>query len=111
MIITTTFHDIPSKLDVNGRPVRIFVISPSVPTYPSAKFPGMYMSRQQGEWCPECAMATTPHKAWSASGMVCFLSQNSTNILFACGSEIYQVTGPVERFAGQIASQGYVVGG
>lgn len=27
-----------------------------------------------------------------------------------CFSEIYQVTGPVERFAGQIASQGYVVG-
>ncbi|CAE6526539.1 unnamed protein product, partial [Rhizoctonia solani] len=26
-------------------------------------------------------------------------------------SEIYQVTGPLERFAGQIASQGYVVGG
>ena len=25
-------------------------------------------------------------------------------------SEIYQVTGPVERFAGQIASSGYVVG-
>jgi carboxymethylenebutenolidase len=25
-------------------------------------------------------------------------------------SEIYQVTGPVERFAGQIASHGYVVG-
>lgn len=27
-----------------------------------------------------------------------------------CFSEIYQVTGPVERFAGQIASHGYVVG-
>jgi carboxymethylenebutenolidase len=26
-----------------------------------------------------------------------------------CFSEIYQVTGPVERFAGQIASQGYIV--
>ena len=26
-------------------------------------------------------------------------------------SEIYQVTGPVERFAGQIASHGYIVGG
>ncbi|KAG9313430.1 hypothetical protein JVU11DRAFT_5752 [Chiua virens] len=26
-----------------------------------------------------------------------------------CFSEIYQVTGPVERFAGQIASHGYVV--
>jgi len=68
MLITKTFHDIPSKLDANGRPIRIFVISPSVPKYPQAKFPGV----------------------------VCF-------------SEIYQVTGPVERFAGQIASQGYVV--
>lgn len=29
--------------------------------------------------------------------------------LFTTVSEIYQVTGPVERFAGQIASQGYVV--
>jgi len=68
MLIIKTFHDVPSKLDANGRPVRIFVISPSVPNYPQAKFPGV----------------------------VCF-------------SEIYQVTGPVERFAGQIASQGYVV--
>jgi len=68
MIITKTFHDVPTKLDANGRPIRIFVISPVVPNYPHAKFPGV----------------------------VCF-------------SEIYQVTGPVERFAGQIASQGYVV--
>ncbi|OBZ79342.1 putative carboxymethylenebutenolidase [Grifola frondosa] len=69
MLITKTHHDLPSALDPNGRPIRIFVISPSVPGYPNAKFPGV----------------------------VCF-------------SEIYQVTGPVERFAGQIASQGYVVG-
>jgi len=68
MIITKTWQDVPTKLDVNGRPIRIFVISPVVPNYPRAKFPGV----------------------------VCF-------------SEIYQVTGPVERFAGQIASQGYVV--
>jgi len=67
MLIVKTFHDVPSKLD-NGRPIRIFVVSPVVPNYPQAKFPGV----------------------------VCF-------------SEIYQVTGPVERFAGQIASQGYVV--
>ncbi|KAG2159911.1 dienelactone hydrolase [Suillus bovinus] len=63
MLIAKTFHDVPSKLD-NGRPIRIFVVSPVVPNYPQAKFPG---------------------------------------------NEIYQVTGPVERFAGQIASQGYVV--
>ncbi|GBE78279.1 dienelactone hydrolase [Sparassis latifolia] len=68
MLITKSYHDVPSSLDPNGRPLRIFVIAPSVPGYPHAKFPGV----------------------------VCF-------------SEIYQVTGPVERFAGQIASQGYVV--
>jgi len=68
MIITKSWHDVPTKLDANGRPIRIFIIAPVVPNYPHAKFPGV----------------------------VCF-------------SEIYQVTGPVERFAGQIASQGYVV--
>jgi len=68
MLITKTFHDIPTKLNPNGRPIRIFVISPVVQNYPQAKFPGV--------------------------------------VVF---SEIYQVTGPVERFAGQIASQGYVV--
>ncbi|KAF8078572.1 dienelactone hydrolase [Lyophyllum atratum] len=68
MLISKAFHDIPTKLDASGRPIRIFVISPNIPSYPQAKFPGV--------------------------------------IVF---SEIYQVTGPVERFAGQIASQGYVV--
>ncbi|EDR15611.1 dienelactone hydrolase [Laccaria bicolor S238N-H82] len=68
MLVTTRYYDVPTKLDLNGRPVRIFVISPSVQNYPQAKFPGV--------------------------------------IVF---SEIYQVTGPVERFAGQIASHGYVV--
>ncbi|PIL32013.1 hypothetical protein GSI_06717 [Ganoderma sinense ZZ0214-1] len=69
MLITKTHYDLPTKLDPNGRPIRIFVLSPTVANYPNAKFPGV--------------------------------------IVF---SEIYQVTGPVERFAGQIASQGYVVG-
>ncbi|VDB99677.1 unnamed protein product [Peniophora sp. CBMAI 1063] len=68
MLITKTYHDVPSKLDANGRPIRIYVIAPNVPEYPHAKFPGV--------------------------------------VVF---SEIYQVTGPVERFAGQIASHGYVV--
>ncbi|KAJ7786375.1 dienelactone hydrolase [Mycena metata] len=67
MLIQKEFHDVPSPLD-GGRPIRVFVISPVVPNYPQAKFPGV--------------------------------------VVF---SEIYQVTGPVERFAGSIASQGYVV--
>ncbi|KAH8120352.1 dienelactone hydrolase [Phellopilus nigrolimitatus] len=65
MLITKAYHDVPSKLNPRGRPVRIFVFAPNVPNYPQAKFPG--------------------------------------------NSEIYQVTGPVERVAGQIASHGYVV--
>jgi len=65
MLITKDFRDVPTN---NGRPIRIFVISPNVPGYPQARFPGV--------------------------------------VVF---SEIYQVTGPVERFAGQIASHGYVV--
>ncbi|KAI9445176.1 dienelactone hydrolase [Lactarius indigo] len=68
MLITKDFHDVPTKLGKDGRPIRIFVISPKIPDYPQAKFPGV--------------------------------------VVF---SEIYQVTGPVERFAGQIASHGYVV--
>ncbi|KAI9460858.1 dienelactone hydrolase [Lactarius psammicola] len=59
-----------------GDPFRIFVISPKVPDYPQAKFPGMP---------PNPSLRRPVY------------------------SEIYQVTGPVERFAGQIASHGYVV--
>ncbi|KZV76918.1 dienelactone hydrolase [Peniophora sp. CONT] len=69
MLITKSYRDVPSKLDANGRPIRIFVIEPNVPEYPHAKFPG-------------------------TTGAI---------------SEIYQVTGPVERFAGLIASHGYIV--
>ncbi|PFH54521.1 hypothetical protein AMATHDRAFT_72306 [Amanita thiersii Skay4041] len=67
MLVEKTFCDVPSQLSPKRRPIRIFVISPKVPDYPDAKFPGTIMYK------------------------------------------IYQVTGPVERFAGQIASQGYVV--
>lgn len=66
MLITKTFHDVQTQ-SARG-PMRIYVIAPTIPGYPNAKFPGVVVY-----------------------------------------SEIYQVTGPVERFAGQIASHGYVV--
>jgi len=66
MLINKTYQDVPHRL--TGKDIRIFVLTPVLPEYPDAKFPGV--------------------------------------VVF---SEIYQVTGPVERFAGQIASQGYVV--
>jgi carboxymethylenebutenolidase len=68
MLIQKSFHDVNVTHGGDIRPMRIFVISPNVPDYPQARFPGV--------------------------------------VVF---SEIYQVTGPVERFAGQIASQGFVV--
>jgi len=43
MLINKTFHDLPTKLNPNGRPIRIFVISPVVPDYPQAKFPGRFL--------------------------------------------------------------------
>ena len=66
MIITKSEHILTTK---DGSKLAVYVIAPSIPNYPLAKFPGV--------------------------------------VVF---SEIYQVTGPVERFAGQIASHGYVVG-
>lgn len=39
MLIDKTHYDLPTKLDPNGRPIRIFVISPTVANYPNAKFP------------------------------------------------------------------------
>ncbi|KZW02342.1 dienelactone hydrolase [Exidia glandulosa HHB12029] len=67
MLITKTHYDVETSASGKGK-MRIYVIAPTVPGYPNAKFPGV--------------------------------------VVF---SEIYQVTGPVERFAGQIASHGYVV--
>lgn len=43
MLVTKTHYDIPTKLDANGRPIRIFVISPVVRGYPNAKFPGTHV--------------------------------------------------------------------
>lgn len=40
MLITKTHYDIPTSLDPNGRPIRIFVLAPTIPGYPNAKFPG-----------------------------------------------------------------------
>ncbi|TFK77051.1 alpha/beta-hydrolase [Pluteus cervinus] len=65
MLVKQSFQDIPVG---QGGTMRVIIISPVVPQYPQARFPGV--------------------------------------VVF---SEIYQVTGPVERFASQIASQGYVV--
>ena len=56
-------------------------------------------------WFPDIPRPS--FQAWSSLGTL----SNRDMPLSDHGSEIYQVTGPVERFAGQIASQGYVVGG
>lgn len=101
MLITKTHYDIPSKLN-DGKPIRIFVIAPVVPNYPQAEFPGIHSS------CTSQSLTGHHGQALSASGMR-WITQGLSRLI-SCISEIYQVTGPVERFAGQIASHGYVVG-
>ncbi|WVQ85900.1 hypothetical protein IAT38_008068 [Cryptococcus sp. DSM 104549] len=68
MLIKQSYRDVPTKANGKEGTIRIYLIEPSLPGYPDAKFPGC--------------------------------------VVF---SEIYQVTGPVERFAGNIASEGYIV--
>jgi carboxymethylenebutenolidase len=68
MLIKTSYRDVPTTSGSKPGTIRIYLIEPSIPSYPQAKFPGC--------------------------------------VVF---SEIYQVTGPVERFASNIASEGYVV--
>ena len=49
MLITKTYHDVPSKLD-NGRPMRVYIIAPTVPGYPNAKFPGANIANGRALW-------------------------------------------------------------
>lgn len=40
MLINKSHYDLPTKLPEGGSTIRVFVISPVVPDYPQAKFPG-----------------------------------------------------------------------
>ncbi|DAA79437.1 carboxymethylenebutenolidase [Trichophyton mentagrophytes] len=66
MLVKESTHDVKTTVAGEGQ-MRIYVFHPTIPGYPSAKFPGV--------------------------------------VVF---SEIYQVTGPVARFARMIAGQGYI---
>lgn len=65
MLVTKTYHDIPSALDKNGRPIRIFVIAPNVPGYPNAKFPGKARKRVCMRRCADIT-------SYIVLGVVCF---------------------------------------
>ena len=86
MLIKKELHTV-ALAEGNDKSIGIFVISPVLPAYPQARFPGVVVFR----WDRERGLEGYRKPIIELS-------------------EIYQVTGPVERFAGQIASQGYVVG-
>jgi carboxymethylenebutenolidase len=81
MLVKQSYRDVPTTANGTKGTIRIYVIEPNIPDYPDAKFPG-------------CA------------SHVQYRFQLISGVVF---SEIYQVTGPVERFASNIASEGYVV--
>jgi carboxymethylenebutenolidase len=70
----------------NGSTMRIFFFHPSIPNYPHAKFPGVVVFSEiyQGTYA-----------------LYFHLPELGTD-------EKYLVTGPVQRFARQIAGQGYI---
>ena len=65
MLITKTHYDVPAKLD-GGKPIRIFVIAPSVPGYPNAKFPGESGSATTNTICTD--VVHWPQVSWSSGG-------------------------------------------
>jgi carboxymethylenebutenolidase len=109
MLISQTFRDVSTQLDPKGRPIRIFIFSPIVPDYPHAKFPGAKAHFHAVIMAAaKLTLALDPHRRRLLQ--VHDLEDSSLDQIRLSNSEIYQVTGPVERFAGQIASHGYVVG-
>jgi hypothetical protein len=49
MLIQKTAHDVQTKHGEGVRPMRIYVISPNVPDYPQAKFPGASAQSPYGD--------------------------------------------------------------
>lgn len=84
MLVKQSYKDVPTTANGVKGTIRIYVIEPNVPEYPEAKFPG-------------CTLPFKDRLSWQ---------RLMSGVVF---SEIYQVTGPVERFASNIASEGYVV--
>lgn len=88
MLIKQSYKDVEtSAYGVKGT-MRIIIIEPNVPEYPDAKFPG-------------CVV-------FSEVRSIPLTLQKEKRTDDRTSIQIYQVSGPVERFAGQIASQGYI---
>ena len=68
MLIDTTYKDVPTKLDPNGRPIRFLVITPNVPNYPNAKFPGTSLSSTISFLRISLTRSTQSAQALSCSG-------------------------------------------
>ena len=94
MLITKTYHDIPSALDPNGRPIRVFVIAPTIPGYPNAKFPGKDLEISLGVHSTAILLTIALS---SLPGVVVFRyartehADNHTWLMCFIHSEIYQV--------------------
>ena len=72
MLIKSSHRDVPTSANGRSGTIRIFLIEPNLPDYPEAKFPGCLLFRL-------------------------LLSAELISIAGVVFSEIYQVTGPVER--------------
>lgn len=106
MLIKESYRDVQTKA---GGTMRIIIIEPHVPEYPSAKFPGCVVFSEV------CRNAYSNMRSWLTACALGFHFQiyQVTGTLFtvpriaaSCSLPYSDDTGPVERFAGNIASQG-----
>ncbi|KAM3482297.1 hypothetical protein MY8738_004023 [Beauveria namnaoensis] len=90
MLIQESHVDVKSTANGKESTMRIFVFHPAIPGFPNARFPGVCLFSEiyQGSVCRRSRLSL--HRALHADMW-------------------WAVTGPVARFARQIAGQGYIV--
>ncbi|RDL41239.1 putative dienelactone hydrolase family protein [Venustampulla echinocandica] len=94
MLIQETHTDVPTKADGKVGSMRIFLFHPTIPGYPKARFPGVVLFSEiyQGGFNLHSDATTR--------------NETGEDPLFVARGPL---TGPVARFARQIAGQGYIV--
>ncbi|KAJ2902007.1 dienelactone hydrolase family protein [Zalerion maritima] len=106
MLIEESFTDLPTSTDGKESSMRIFLFHPKIPGYPKAKFPGVCVFSEiyQGSFASGGVVPTSPvappNTIASPNGPVHTEGPTIPDHLV--------VTGPVARFARQIAGHGYI---
>ncbi|KAL8934793.1 MAG: hypothetical protein Q9211_005042 [Gyalolechia sp. 1 TL-2023] len=100
MLIEESHKDVSTKADGHGT-MRIYLFHPKIPSYPQAQFPGVVVFSEIYQGVPLIPLFFV---------VPIFTFRAFENIVIMClTTHVFSVTGPVARFARQIAGHGYIV--